>query len=511
MVATRLYCMAEEKGWLNAAQAGFRKRRSCEDQDLRVTQAISDGFQSKKRSVLVLLDYSKAYDKIWREELLLSMHATGVPALILRWINGFLQNRQAKVSYNNVLSRSRRLRQGLPQRSVLAPLLFLFYINSVTENVPGSVNSALYDDDVSLLASHHDKASAVSDLQQAVDAVAMWSKKKKMTLNTDKSEVAFFSIDTHEAKWQPIISLNGSQLPFNVSPRLLGVYLDRTLSFSHHTDMVCKKASSRCRALAALSTKEWGWRKRPMRKLYISLIRSCMDFAAPAWQPWLSATKFNALEVTQNKALCIMTGQASTTPVEALRAESGICSYRTVSDQLCVKAYEKAARFPDDHPKRIALTDDCHHRLHRSSWRKHATELLSTLSSELQNREPVDPISDPFRRIPQQNWTVLTGTVCLSDVRDTETLRREALSSISMHGPADFIIYTDGSASEGMHDGGAAAVITTGPADHPTVVDTLRQRGRAITSSYEEERCHALGLGVDCSEQTSGHDSNLLR
>jgi len=56
--------MPKEKGWLNAAQAGFRKHRSYEDQVLRVTQAIRDGFQSKKRSLLVLLDYSKAYDKI---------------------------------------------------------------------------------------------------------------------------------------------------------------------------------------------------------------------------------------------------------------------------------------------------------------------------------------------------------------------------------------------------------------------------------------------------------------
>ena len=106
------------------------------------------------------------------------MHATGVPAIFLRWINGFLQNRQAKVSYNNVLSRSRRLRQGLPQGSGLAPLLFLFYINSVPENVPGSANSAMYADDVSLWASHQDKTCTVSNLQQTVEAVALWSKKE---------------------------------------------------------------------------------------------------------------------------------------------------------------------------------------------------------------------------------------------------------------------------------------------------------------------------------------------
>jgi len=125
--------------------------------------------------------------------------------------------------------------------------------------------------------------------------------------------------------------MNGKAVPFNDSPRLLGVHLDRTLSFSYHTETVCRKATSRCRALACLATKEWGWQKNTLKKVYISLVRSCLDFAAPAWQPWLSATRFQCLEATQNKSLRIMTGQAKTTPVEALRAEAGVCSYMTVT------------------------------------------------------------------------------------------------------------------------------------------------------------------------------------
>jgi len=145
MVAKILYRTAEETGWLNAAQTGFRKHRSCEDQILRVIQAISDGFLTKRRTVRVLLDYSKAYDKIWKEELRLSMHdrPSGVPAVFLRWISGFLQNKQTNARYASVLSNSRRLRHGLLQGSVPARLLFLFYINSATENVPESANSAL--------------------------------------------------------------------------------------------------------------------------------------------------------------------------------------------------------------------------------------------------------------------------------------------------------------------------------------------------------------------------------
>ena len=75
MVSDRLYNMAESNGWFHRSQAGFRKSRSCEDQILRIAQAIEDGFQQKKmeRSVLVLLDFSKAYDMVWREKLLTIM------------------------------------------------------------------------------------------------------------------------------------------------------------------------------------------------------------------------------------------------------------------------------------------------------------------------------------------------------------------------------------------------------------------------------------------------------
>jgi len=97
-----------------------------------------------------------------------------------------------------------------------------------------------------------------------------------------------------------------------------------------------------------------------MRKVYISLIRSCLDFAAPAWHPAVSH-EISVLEATQNKALRIMTGQAKTTPVEALRAEAGVCSYETVSNRLCVRAHEKAARLPADHPKNLALCGSNQH------------------------------------------------------------------------------------------------------------------------------------------------------
>ena len=103
------------------------------DQIIRLSQAIEDGFQSKpmQRAVMVLLDYSKAFDTVWRSKLLTSMAAKGVPIEYIKWLYSFLQNRQASVRLHGASSTTVRLQQGVPQGCVLSPLLFVFFINNV--------------------------------------------------------------------------------------------------------------------------------------------------------------------------------------------------------------------------------------------------------------------------------------------------------------------------------------------------------------------------------------------
>ena len=140
-------------------------------------QAISDGLQQKKmqRSVLVLLDFSQAFDTVWRQKLLLSMLDLGVP-IEIRWIYQFLNNRQARVKFNGSKSISRQLHQGLPQGSVLSPLLFIFYINYLANILPANTVNCLFADDVSILSSHTDRSKAGAAVQAAVDIVIDWCK-----------------------------------------------------------------------------------------------------------------------------------------------------------------------------------------------------------------------------------------------------------------------------------------------------------------------------------------------
>ena len=223
MVHVRLYRMAEKNGWINKAQAGFRKGRSCEDQILRITQNISDGFQKKPmgRTVLLMLDYSKAYDKVWVQDLLMDMIKKGVPAMFIKWIRAFLQDRTAKVLYNGSLSNTVHLRQGLPQGAVLSPLLFLFFIDDLHKLTPEGVEIAMFADDASVWSEDPDLNKATARIQEVADKIEEWSLKKKMTINVSKSEVAVFTNCTNEARWRPNIKMLGNEVTFNPSRKFL--------------------------------------------------------------------------------------------------------------------------------------------------------------------------------------------------------------------------------------------------------------------------------------------------
>ena len=176
-------------------QAGFHKGWSYEDQITRIVQAIKGGFPQRpmKRSVLTLLDFSKAYDTVWREKLLLHMLNTGIPPTFIRWIRSFLFNRRGRVQLFNIVSSSRHFTEGLPQGSVLAPLFSLIYIKDLASTLNVDVVIALFADDVSILNTSQKMEDAEATAQSVASSVVICSQERKLNLNTEKSEVCSFS------------------------------------------------------------------------------------------------------------------------------------------------------------------------------------------------------------------------------------------------------------------------------------------------------------------------------
>ena len=241
-------------------QAGFCKGWSCEDQITQIVQAIEDGFQqrSMKRSVLTLLDVSKACDTVWIEKLLLHMLNTGIPPTFIRWIQSFINNRRGRVQLFNVLCSSQRFTQGLPQRSVLAPLLFLFYINDLVFTLNNDAVIALFADDVSILTTVRKKEDTQAAPQSVVNSVVIWSQEWKLNLNADKSEVCPFSTWSNNSTWNPTIFIGNQKVCVNTTPRLLGVILDRSLTLNIHLKKLTASRTSSICIIRATGNSSWG-------------------------------------------------------------------------------------------------------------------------------------------------------------------------------------------------------------------------------------------------------------
>ena len=199
LIATRMMHIVESRKLLSKAQCGGRRNRCCEDLLLRITQAISNGFQSKrpKKTVMVLFDYSKAFDTVWRQQLLIRLANKGIPMKFVKWFAAFLTNRQAKVLFGSTKSKSVEIKQGVPQGSVVAPLLFLLFIDDITKDLPA--NHALFIDDLSIWTTDRDKPKTIVAAQNAIDHITAWSRKNKLGLNLSKCETATFSSGSVDA------------------------------------------------------------------------------------------------------------------------------------------------------------------------------------------------------------------------------------------------------------------------------------------------------------------------
>ena len=188
--------------------------------------------------------------------------------------------------------------------------------------------------------------AAQERIQGAVDAVSKWSARWKLQLSAEKCECAFFSTNSHEAKWRPSITIEGRPLKYNPTPTFLGIKYDRQLTFGGHVEEVTKKVKRRSQAIRKLGNTDWGYEKEVLRGTYIAVGRSVIEYAAPAWIPWTSKTNLENLEAAQRYAARAVTGQLKTTPAVAVLIESDLPSIKTRSMQLAISAFDKARRQP---------------------------------------------------------------------------------------------------------------------------------------------------------------------
>ena len=177
---------------------------------------------------------------------------------------------------------------------VLAPLLFLLFINPIAKLLPAT--NAIVEDYLSVWITDKSLEAAERRLQEAVNAVVEWSTTKKMKLNVSKSEATFFSNCSAESKWKPSITIGNKPMPYNEKPKFLGARLDRTITFNCQVEAVRAKLKKKNGIISSLCNQNWGWRKKNARSLYFTTQRSILDYAAGGWSTWLSKRNIDKLD-----------------------------------------------------------------------------------------------------------------------------------------------------------------------------------------------------------------------
>jgi len=215
--------------------------------------------------------------------------------------------------------------------------------------------------------------------------------------------------------------------------------------------------------IGAVANTEWGWTKDTLTKLYNCQLKTIMHYGAPAWQPWISETNVATLERMDQRALRMITGQCVGSPCEAIRVESGVTSFETIRKRNILTARERALRCTEDHPARIAASNDgIRQRIKiRKGFRHTAEQLSEYLPPQSTNRRPIDlTVPPPWEKHGNIQVTAADANMKKATT-DNNLLRESTLEEIRKE-EADYILYSDGSAVGGTLDGGSAVVITRG-------------------------------------------------
>lgn len=228
LIKTRLEKYFENNFILNDSQYGFRKNRSTIKAVLRVVEDVVEGLERGTYTAVTLCDLSKAFDCISHETLLEKLSVYGVRGTPLLLIKSYLTNRSQCVTFNNNISDFKSISRGVPQGSVLGPLLFVIYINDLCYHMLPD-GCILFADDTTLSCSGINKENTLQLAKNNVLKAESWFTINNLKLNKDKTQSVIFS----------------SGVPHdNESVKLLGITLDSSLKWTNHIDDLCKKLSS---------------------------------------------------------------------------------------------------------------------------------------------------------------------------------------------------------------------------------------------------------------------------
>ena len=277
IIFNRIYDFLLKEELLNPIQSGFRLSDSCINQLLAITHEIFEAFDCNPPLEVrsVFLDMSKAFDKVWHEGLLYKLKSMGISGEFYDLLENYLSGRLQRVILNGQTSSWRPILAGVPQGSILGPLLFLIYINDLPNKLKS--NAKLFADDTSLFTIVKDENKSANVLNNDLSLISEWAFNWKMLFNPDPTKPAQEVLFSRKKKtlYHPTLSLNNIQVERASSQKHLGLILDEKLNFKQHIESAIVKIN---KGVAVIKKLRYSLPRKSLIAIYKAFLRPLTDY-----------------------------------------------------------------------------------------------------------------------------------------------------------------------------------------------------------------------------------------
>ena len=323
-------------------QHAFVGQRSCTTQILEAMDNWTSFLEQGDTVDAIFLDFAKAFDSVPHQRLLKKIKALGIHGKVLRWIEAFLQDRRQCVRVNGCTSTWSDVVSGVPQGSVVGPILFIIFINDMPDQVSNFIS--LFADDAKL----YGKSSSPSDrknIQEDLNSLQTWSDTWKLSFNASKCKSLHLGKENIQQAYHMMSTSGPVILDRTPCEKDLGIMIDSDLEFDEHISLAVRKANTK---LAMIRRTFVYMDEKMLVQLYTSLVRPILEYGNVIWSPHLQS-HIKQLEGVQHRATKLLSS-LSNLPYEERLKKSNLpsLSYRRMRGDAikCISTVTTIIRSP---------------------------------------------------------------------------------------------------------------------------------------------------------------------